>query len=187
MFTLTPILLHAPFLAYFSSFYEQYSWTVIWAQKKSSLCKQRREVLQTEGISRRNGRGSGWERDWLLIWLPTKKQRWQSQSSLSERGFQKLKRRHRNEAHSVLSTSSAQFRKGSGIVTSEQQGTHSWSPGFRMSLSLNRTRALHRNGSFQGKYKKFSWAQNVMRQWGRRATRDLPHHQLNCSYRDTEQ
>lgn len=91
-----------------------------------------------------------------------------SQPSPSERELHGLKRRHSSEAHASAATgatsrftvssmdgcrrrllhvhrASAQLRKGSAIVTSEQR-SRIHSPSFRMSPPLDRTTALHRNG-----------------------------------------
>lgn len=123
------------------------------SKKKKAVCVSTggRKALQTEGISMRM-EGSGWERDWLLTGLPIKKKKkkWPSQSSLSGRitnvnketqqWSPRCQLQWKPPANSVFSmdrcrcrllhvhTSSAQFRKGSGIVTFEQQGTCPQSP-----------------------------------------------------------
>lgn len=147
------VLLHAPNIGLFFFFLWAISWTIIWGQKKkSSLCKhRRREGAADWGHQHADERVRLGERLVTYRAANQNKYIYMTRANLHyQRELQMLTKRHSNEAHrqlqwrppanSVFSmdrcrrrlqhvhTSSAQFRKGSGIVTSEQQGTCPQSP-----------------------------------------------------------
>lgn len=108
MLALTPSTAPCPNLGLFF-FLWAISWTILYRVKKKPVCVSTGggKALQTEGISMRM-EGSGWERDWLLTGLPTKKKKNdRSKSSLSERELQMLTR-HSNEAHAASCNGSHQ-------------------------------------------------------------------------------
>lgn len=95
------VLLHAPILAYFSSFYEQ-SVGLLYRVKKSSLCKhRRREGTADRGHQHEDGRVRLGKR--LVTYrAANQKKKKNDRANLHYQGeLQMLTKRHSNEAHAA--------------------------------------------------------------------------------------